>query len=277
MSEVSSPESRRHPRIEIEGHHPLDVDLEGKVHSMVVADISEGGIGFLTEEPAAVSPNDVMGIGIEQVINLRGRVRWVGKDPERPGQTRVGVEFQSVIIHPKRTDDVQEMVDAWMKISQSYNTFDSFLRILDIIDNDILDGKIVDFADAVSGIAMWMEQSVGDLDLWHVAEGLKGGADVQLMVELSSNGRDSFDDRAARVAAVAQNKVTKWFERRPYIYGESVVIEFFGNYEGKIDLLQKLAILLGKRTRTWTKLLSKNIALQVLSEQISRQKGLDDL
>jgi hypothetical protein len=56
-----------------------------------------------------------------------------------------------------------------------------------------------------------------------------------------------------------------------------VVIEFFGNYEGKIDLLQKLAILLGKRTRTWTKLLNKNIALQVLSEQISRQKGLDDL
>ena len=277
MSLENNQESRRHPRIEIQGRHPLDVDLEGKVHSMLVADISEGGIGFVSEEQTAVNPNDVMAIGIEQVINLRGRVRWVGKDPANPARTHVGVEFQSVIVHPKRADDVQEMVDAWMKISQSYSTFDSFLRILDIIDNDILDGKIVDFADAVSGIAMWMEQSVGDLDLWHVLEGMDGGADVHLMVELSSAGRDAFDDRASRVAAVAQNKVTKWFEHRPYIYGENVVIEYFGNYEGKIDLLHKLAILLGKRTRTWTKLLSKNIALQVLSEQISRQRGLDDL
>jgi hypothetical protein len=185
----TSPESRRHPRIEIQGRHPLDVDLDGKVHSMLVSDISEGGIGFLTEEQTPVTPNDVMAIGIEQVINLRGRVRWVGKDPEHPHHTHIGVEFQSVIVHPKRTDDMQEMVDAWMKISQSYNTFDSFLRILDIIDNDILDGKIVDFTDAVSGIAMWMEQSVGDLDLWHVIEGADGRADVHLMVELAAAGR----------------------------------------------------------------------------------------
>jgi hypothetical protein len=277
VPESSHPESRKHPRIEIRGHHPLNVDLDGNVHTMLVADISEGGIGFLSDQQTDVSPNDVMAIGIEQVVNLRGRVRWVAHDPAQPQKTRVGVEFQSVIVHPKRTDEVQEMVDAWMKISHSYNTFDSFLRILDIVDNDILDGKIVDFTDAVSGIAMWMEQSVGDLDLWHVIEGPDGSPDVHLMVELGSEGRESFDDRAERVAAVARGKVTKWFEHRPYIYGENIVIEFFGNYEGKIDLLHKLAILLGKRTRTWTKLLSKNIALQVLSEQISRQRGLDDL
>ena len=245
------------------------------MHSMLVSDISEGGIGFVVGEKTDVEPNDVMAIGIEQVINLRGRVRWVGAVPGEPEKHRLGVEFESVIVHPKRTDEVQEMVDAWMKISQSYNTFDSFLRILDIIDNDILDGKIVDFTDAVSGIALWMEQSLGALNLWHVIEAEDGRAEVHLMVDLSPGLPDSFEERAMRVSSVAGNKVTKWFDRRPYVYGENVVIEFFGTYEGKIDLLHKLAIMLGKRIRTWTKVLSKNIALEALSEQIARQRSLD--
>jgi hypothetical protein len=253
----------------------LDVELEGKSHSVVLSDISEGGIGFVMGDPAEIEPNDVMAIGIEQVINLRGRVRWVGGVPGHPDQKRLGVQFESVIVHPKRADDVQEMVDAWMKISQSYNTFDSFLRILDIIDNDILDGRIVDFTDAVSGIAMWMEQSLGSLNLWHVIESEDGKAEVHLMVDLSQAMPEQFEDRAGRVASVASNRVTKWFERRPYVYGENVVIEFLGEFEGKIDLLHKLAIMLGKRIRTWTKVLSKNIALEALSEQIARQRGPD--
>jgi hypothetical protein len=276
LTEQTGAEQRRHPRIGIEGRHVLQVELEGKSHGMVVADISEGGIGFLMSEQAEVEPNDLMAIGLEEMINLRGRVRWVGEVPGRPEQTRLGVEFESVIIHPKRTDELQEMVDAWMKISQSYNTFDSFLRILDIIDNDILDGKIVDFTDAVSGIVLWMEQSVGALTLWHVIESENGHAEVHLMVDLSQGMPEAYEERAVRVASVANNRVTKWFERRPYIYGDNVVIEFLGTYEGKIDLLHKLAIMLGKRIRTWTKVLSKNIALEALSEQISRQRGISD-
>ena len=275
MAEQSGSEHRRHNRIDIEGHHLLEVELEGKSHSVLVSDISEGGIGFVMGDPGDIEPDDVMAIGIEQVINLRGRVRWVGGVPGHPDQKRLGVQFESVIVHPKRADDVQEMVDAWMKISQSYNTFDSFLRILDIIDNDILDGKIVDFTDAVSGIALWMEQSLGSLNLWHVIDSDEGKAEVQLMVDLSQGLPERFEARAARVAAVAGNKVTKWFDRRPYVYGENIVIEFLGAFEGKIDLLHKLAIMLGKRIRTWTKVLSKNIALEALSEEIARQRNSD--
>ena len=267
------PENRRHSRIGIEGEHVLQVELEGHPHSMVVSDISEGGVGFIMGDQAEVEPDDVMAIGIEQVINLRGRVRWVGSDPQNPERKRLGVEFESVIVHPRRTDEVQEMVDAWMKISQSYNTFDSFLRILDIIDNDILDGKIANFTDAVSGIALWMDQSLGSLNLWHVTESEGGRVEVHLMVDLSQGRFEAFEERAAHVASVAGNKVTRWFDRRPYIYGENVVIEFFGAYEGKIDLLHKLAIMLGKRIRTWTKVLSKNIALEALSEEIARQRN----
>ena len=63
---------------------------------------------------------------------------------------------------------MQDMVDAWTNISDSSSTFDSCLQILDLIDNDILDGKLTKFTDAVGGMALWMENSIGALDLWHV-------------------------------------------------------------------------------------------------------------
>ena len=92
------------------------------------------------------------------------------------------------------------------------------------------------------------------------------------MVDLGHGSAEQYEQRRDRVATVAISKVTKWFERRPYIYGQQVVIEYFGSYEGKIDLLHKLAVMLGKRMLTWTKLLNKNIALDALSDQLALQR-----
>ena len=272
VTSQTSAENRRYPRIEAQNRHSLQVEWGGNVETAVVSDISEGGIGFLMPQGASVNPDDVMAVGIDQVINLRGRVRWVDTAPGESQPTRLGVEFESIIVQPKRGDEAQEMVDAWMKISDSYNTFDSFLQILDLIDNDILDGKLTNFTDAVGGMALWMENSIGALNLWHVIDSPQGAPEVQVMVDLGHGSAEPYDQRRNRVATVATSKVTKWFQRRPYIYGPQVVIEYFGSYDGKIDLLHKLAVMLGKRMLTWTKLLNKNIALEVLSDQIARQR-----
>ena len=268
-----SAENRRYPRIESQDQHSLQVEWGGQTEAAIVSDISEGGIGFLLPKVASVNPDDVMAVGIDQVINLRGRVRWVDTAPGETQPRRLGVEFESIIVQPKRGDDAQEMVDAWMKISESYNTFDSFLQILDLIDNDVLDGKLTKFTDAVGGMALWMEDSIGALDLWHLIESDRGEPEVHLMVDLGHGSARQYEQRRNRVVTVATSKVTRWFERRPYIYGQQVVIEYFGSYEGKIDLLQKLAVMLGKRMLTWTKLLNMNIALEVLSDQIALQRS----
>ena len=272
VTSQTSAENRRYPRIEAQNRHSLQVEWGGNIETAVVSDISESGIGFLMPQGTSVNTDDVMAVGIDQVINLRGRVRWVDTAPGESQPTRLGVEFESIIVQPKRGDETQEMVDAWMKISESYNTFDSFLQILDLIDNDVLDGKLTKFTDAVGGMTLWMENSIGALDLWHVIESDRGEPEVQVMVDLGHGSAKQYEQRRNWVVTVATSKVTRWFERRPYIYGQQVVIEYFGSYEGRIDLLQKLAAMLGKRMLTWTKLLNMNIALEALSDQIALQR-----
>lgn len=272
MATDSSAEQRRHPRIGLHREHPLEVELDdGRTVGLIVSDISEGGMGFTVPSGTAVIPNSVMAIGIEQVINLQGRVRWVNPDPAHPEQTRLGVEFESLSVQPKSGTEIQEMVNAWMEISHSYSVLDGFLHILDMIDDEILDGHIQDFSDALNGISLWTEQRIGTVNLWQVIR-TSGEPDVQLLVQASATQEADMATRAHRVQSVAESQVTSWFDQRPYIYGESLVIECMGGFEGKLDLLHKVAAFLGRRVRAWTKLLTKNVALQFMSEEISRYR-----
>ena len=46
-----------------------------------------------------------------------------------------------------------------------------------------------------------------------------------------------------------------------------MIIDYLGGKEGQTDLLQRLVLLLAKRIKFWSKLLMKNISLQLLSEE----------
>ena len=94
-----SAENRRYPRIESQEQNSIRVEWGGQTEAAVVSDISEGGIGFLMPKGAAVNTGDLMAIGTEQVINLRGRVRWVDTAHCETEPTRLGVQFESIVVH----------------------------------------------------------------------------------------------------------------------------------------------------------------------------------
>jgi hypothetical protein len=71
---------------------------------------------------------------------------------------------------------------------------------------------------------------------------------------------------------VAEDELSGWFDGRPYLFGGEIVIEYLGDSEGQVDLLQRLAVLLSKRMQFWSKLLMKNISLQLFGEELERQQ-----
>ena len=272
LGNETTSDNRRHPRISIQNRKLVEVELDGKPHSLIVADISQGGFGFEVPYGPTVNTDDFLAIGIEQVINLRGRVRWVSPAGGGAKEARLGLEFETLTVQPKSSEDLQDMVDAWMNISHSYNIFDGFLRIIESIDNDILDGNIGEFSDAVVGIAMWIEQQVGPVNIWQVITTGTGQADAILLVESTNATNDSTKEAASRAASVGSSQLTQWFDGKPFIYSENVVIECLTEIGTNTDLLHRLAHILGKRLRLWTKLLSRNIALQILGEEIERYR-----
>ena len=115
-----------------------------------------------------------------------------------------------------------------------------------------------------------MDQRVGPLNLWGVLAEPDGTVTPQLIVARHARPQEEDDTRRANVLKVAQEELTGWFDGRPYLFGGEVVIEYLGDNEAQVDLLQRLAVVLSKRMQFWSKLIMKNISLQLFGEELER-------
>jgi hypothetical protein len=177
------------------------------------------------------------------------------------------VEFESFLFTQPQEEDVQGLLDAWQGLSQDYSFYDSFLQILIMLDFEVVDGRVDDLSEAIYGIGVWLDQRIGPLNLWQTMREEDGKTIPSLIVDRHPASHASLEERHTHVVKVAEEKLTGWFEGHPYLIGEDIIIEYLGGNEGQTDLLQRLVLLLASRIKFWSKLLMKNISLQLLSEE----------
>jgi hypothetical protein len=236
-----------------------------------ISDLSEGGMRLVLPEGVTLNRDDEVTIAVGKVMShIKGRVKWVDTASDPGGLITVGIQFGTFVVEPRKEDEIQDLLDAWRDISQTYSTYDSFLHILQIIDLDIVDNKIEDMSDAVHSLVAWMDQRLGPLNVWSLIRESNNTITAKLLVERHPPDGETADTRAAAVRDVAVYGVTTWVRGRPYLLAGDIVIEYVGTNEGKIDLIQKLAAVMSTRIAFWSKLLIKNMALILLGEQVEK-------
>ena len=248
------------------------LEVGGESHSVQIANMSQEGMRLVMDSSVIIDTNQEVLIGLGAINpSVKGRVRWVAPLAEDPSRVEIGVEFESFLFTQPEEEDVQDLLDAWRDLSQDYSFNDSFLQILTMLDFEIVDGRISDLSEAIYGIAVWLDQRMGPLNLWQVMREGDGKITPSLIVERHPTPHASLEDRKTHVVKVAGEELTGWLGGHPYFFGEDLIIEYLGGNEGQTDLLERLVLLLARRIKFWSKLLMKNISLQLLSEEIERR------
>lgn len=269
MAEFHTEDLRKDVRRPLEDLY-TEIQTDDRTIPARISDLSEGGMRLVLPEGYSLNLDDEVTIAIGKVMShIKGRVRWVHAEPESGGLVTLGIQFGSFVVEPRKDDEIQDLLDAWRDISQTYSTYDSFLHILQIIDLDILDGKIDDISGAIHSLVAWLDQRMGPLNVWSLIREPNKSVSPKLLVERHAPPNETVETRTAAVRDVAVYGVTTWVRGRPYLLAGDIVIEYMGNSEGKIDLIQKLAAVMSTRIAFWSKLLIKNIALELLGEQIA--------
>ena len=265
-------QKRRSPRTPLTGVR-TEMVLGGVHHPIQVQDLSQDGMRIVLDSGVEINPDAEVTIAIGRISpNVRGRVRWVSQ-PDRTAPAQMGVEFESFVIGEPAPDEVEGLLDAWKEISRTYSVFESFLHILHNLDVEIVEGRIDDLSEVICSITVWLDEQVGPLNLWGALKEHGTGLSVQPLVIRHPQPPDQAEVRAAHVRSVAEDGLTGWFDGRPFLFGGSIVIEYLGDNEGQVDLLQRLTVLLSKRMAFWSRLLMKNIALQLFGEELERLRG----
>jgi PilZ domain len=262
---------RRSPRLPF-AELRTEMEVGGVTYPVRVHDLSQEGIRIVLESDVEINPNEEVKVAVGRISpNLRGRVRWV----DHSGGTKsaqLGIEFESFVLEEPPPDEVEDLLAAWRDITHTYSIFESFLHILLSLDYEIVEGKIDDLSDVIYSITVWLDQRAGPLNLWGVLREPDGSLTPQLVVARHPLPADQTATRLEQVRKVAQEEVSGWLEGRPYLYGGDLVIEYLGETDTQVDLLQRLAVLLSKRMQFWSKLLMKNISLQLFGEEMERQQ-----
>lgn len=252
------------------------MEVDGVSYPVRVHDLSQEGIRIVMESNVEINPDSEVKVAVGRISpNVRGRVRWINNPGEgRPAQ--LGIEFESFVLEEPAEDEVEGLLAAWREISHTYTIFESFLHILLSLDYEIVEGKIDDLSDVIYSITVWLDQRAGPLNLWGVLKEPDGSLTPQIIMARHSLPEDQEAARRSNVQKVASEEMSGWFDGRPYLFGGDVVIEYLGESEGQVDLLQRLAVLLSKRMQFWSKLLMKNISLQLFGEELERQQQQKD-
>ena len=244
------------------------LEVGGESYQVKIANMSQEGMRIIVDSNVVIDTNQEVLIGVGAINpNVKGRVRWISPSAEDPSRVELGVEFESFLFTQPEEEDVQGLLDAWQDLSQDYSFYDSFLQILTMLDFEIVDGRISDLSEAIYGIAVWLDQRMGPLNLWQAMREEGGKITPSMIVERHPASHASLEDRKTHVIKAAGEELTVWLGGHPYFYGEDMIIEYLGGNEGQTDLLQRLVLLLAKRIKFWSKLLMKNISLQLLSEE----------
>ena len=262
-------ETRRSPRVPLESLF-TEIEVGGVHYPVQVRDISQHGLRIVLNSGVEIKPETEVKIAIGKIsTNMRGRVRWAGPQGDAAGQ-QLGVEFESFVIEEPGQDEVAHLMDAWREISHTYSVFESFLHILQQLDAEIVEGTVDDLSEVIYSVATWLDERVGPLNLWGTLQEPSGQLNVQPLVARHPRPQHEWETRVQNVRTVAQEGLTGWFDGRPYLFGSGLVIEYLGQNEGQVDVLQRLTVLLAKRIQFWSRLLMKNIALRLFGEELER-------
>lgn len=265
-------DKRRSPRVPFE-QLSTEMEIGGVTYPVHVRDLSQEGIRIVLETPVEINPDEEVKLAVGKISpNVRGRVRWV-RQGDGTDSTQMGIEFESFLLEAPEQDEVDGLLAAWREISHTYTVLESFLHILLSLDYEIVEGKLDDLSDVVYSMTVWLDQRVGPLNLWAVLKEQDGTQNAELLVARHALPPEQEKSRQANVLKVARDEMTGWFDGRPYLFGGEIVIEYLGDNEGQVDLLQRLAMLLSKRMQFWSKLLMKNISLQLFGEELERLQG----
>ena len=268
MAEQSSPRERRKTiRRPLQGR-TTQIELGDQTFRVKVADLSEGGAKLIAAANTEIFPLAQINIFIQRLIpRISARVlRLV----QFPTETELGVKFETLMLEPRTQENIQALLDAWQQVSLAYSTYDSFSQILGSIDNEILEGKTAFLPEAFFGISHWMEKRVGPLAIWGIFDEGVYEDSIHVLAETEAAQGLEFETRRRNVARIAARKMTGTLDGRSHIFGGTVLMEFFGSAEGKMDLLQRMAFSLGQKFSFWNRLQMKMIALELLGEEVSR-------
>ena len=244
------------------------IELGNQTFRVKVADLSEGGARLIAPPRTEIFHLAQINIFIQRLIpRINARVLRLVQSPT---ETEMGVKFESLMMEPRTQDNIQALLDAWQQVSLAYSTYDSFSQILGSIDNEILEGKTAFLPEAFFGISHWLEKRVGPLAIWGIFDEGAYEDSINVLAETEAAQGLDFETRRRNVAQIAARRMTGTLDGRPHIFGGTVLMEFFGNAEGKMDLLQRMAFSLGQKLPFWNRLQMKMIALELLGDEMSR-------
>jgi hypothetical protein len=268
LADLSSRDKRKDSRWPVEEIF-TEIQLNDATVPVRILDLSEGGLRLALPKGQKFRQDDEVTISLGKVFSrIKGRVRWADPTGATPDEIVMGIQFGNFVVEPRKQDEIQSLLDAWRDISETYSVYDSFLHIVDILDMDVLDGKIDNLSDAVHSLVAWLDQKMGPINVWSLIREGNSGVSARLLVDRHPLPKESLESRLATVRSVAVHGVTTWVGGRPYLLAGDIVLESVGPSDDKIDLLQKMAALMSLRITFWTKLLVKNVALDLFGEQI---------
>jgi len=254
-------------------HVASEMQVEGHRVGVQFQDFSEQGarLQMTGKSPVKVGQQVVIAVGTVSP-NIRARVRWITPSVTEPEQTMVGVEFESLLLEGSQSQEGEHLLEAWQEMTHSFSVFEAFLRILSTLDLEIGDGQKEDMRDAFHNLARWLSGHLGPVNLWAAFPEPDGTCSLQpLAVNYPPPGGDEHSQRE-RIARASETDMGQLEGAVAYLPGEGLVLECLSLPETESDLAQKLTRMLGQRMTLWTRLMMKNIALTLLSEQFQRLK-----
>lgn len=271
MSPKKPNELRRTRRSPIENLFTT-IEIGGREFRAQVTDVSEGGMRLVLPESVDFPPKELIKISIDDVVpSIRGKVRWVTDISETENGRVIGVQFESLEIRALDKSGFEGELDLPIESPLFKDTLGRFLGILEGVDNKIISGEIDDLSEAVASASTWIERTIGPLNVWYAIKESADDYSILPIVERGHGNEEDLPKRMEKVKQVADRLGTVQLGDISYQFGEPLVLEFFCDLEGQEDSTEKIARAFGTRTKTWSKLIIKNIALKFIGDELENR------
>ena len=271
MSQDKPDERRRARRSLIESLFTT-IELGGKEYRAQVTDISEGGICLILPDSLDLSPKELVKISLDDVVpTIRGKIRWVTGEQGAGEQRLFGIQFESLEIRSLDKRGFEGELDLPIESPLSNDSLGRFLGILEGIDHKIIDGEIEDLSEAAAAASSWIERTIGPLNVWYVIKESGDEHSIQPMVNRGHGKEGDLPKRMEKVKQVADVLGAVRMGDISYQFGDPLVLEFFCDLDGEEDPTEKIARAFGTRTKTWSKLIIKNLAIKFIGDELDHR------
>ena len=271
MKPKSTNELRRTRRSPIENLF-TSIEIGGKEIRAQVSDVSEGGMCLILPDSVDLSPKESVKISIDDVVpSIRGKIRWVADNPETNHQKVIGIQFESLEIRALNKRGFEGELDLPIESPLSNDALGRFLGILEGIDHKIIDGEIEDLSEAAAAASSWIERTIGPVNVWYAIKESGDEHSIQPMVERGHGTEEDLPKRLEKVKQVADLLGSIQMGDISYQFGDPLVLEFFCDLDGQEDATEKIARAFGTRTKTWSKLILKNLAIKFIGDELENR------